>query len=330
MKTVRLRVFLTSRPEIPIRYGLHQIPEAEHRDFVLHNISPSIVDHDISIFFEYNLKLIGQEHCLDACWPGEEITRRLIQIAGGLFIWAATVCRFIHEGKRFTARRLDTILWSSGSAPTALEKHLDEICTTVLKQSAALEYTDEEKEEVYCMLRKALGSIVILLSPLSASSLSKLLSIKKEAIDKTLNDLHSVLDAPKDQSQPLRLHHPSFRDYLLSKNRCKDPDFWVDEKQAQQMLADSCIRLMSISLKQDICGLDAPGMLSFIVPRFRIALVPFRVCFSQLCKIIQQRLSSVHFDSSADQLTHVCKPSPGLRACRQGGANAEIWLRLAK
>jgi hypothetical protein len=49
-KTVRLRVFLTSRPEIPIRYGFHQIPDSEHQDFVLHNISPSIVDHDISVF----------------------------------------------------------------------------------------------------------------------------------------------------------------------------------------------------------------------------------------------------------------------------------------
>jgi NACHT domain len=52
LKTTRLRIFLTSRPEIPIRNGFCQIPDAEHRDFLLHNISPSIVDHDLSIFFE--------------------------------------------------------------------------------------------------------------------------------------------------------------------------------------------------------------------------------------------------------------------------------------
>ena len=98
LKTVQLRVFLTSRPEIPIRYGFRQLPDAEYADFVLHNISPSIVDHDISVFFKYNLKVIGEEHSLDACWPGEEIIRRLIQIADGLFIWAATACRFIREG----------------------------------------------------------------------------------------------------------------------------------------------------------------------------------------------------------------------------------------
>jgi hypothetical protein len=146
LKTVRLRVFLTSRPEIPIRYGFGQLPDADLWDFILHNISPSIVDHDIYIFLVYNLKLIGSEHSLDACWPGEEIIRRLIQIAGGLFIWAATACRFIHEGKRFAARRLDTILRGSGSAPTAPEKHLDEIYTTIKlwdATSGALQHTLE-------------------------------------------------------------------------------------------------------------------------------------------------------------------------------------------
>ena len=95
LKTVRLRVFLTSRSEILIRHGFNQIPKTKHRDFILYNISPSITDHDISIFFEHNLKLIGQEQCLDACWSGEEIIRHLIQLAGGLFIWTATACRFV-------------------------------------------------------------------------------------------------------------------------------------------------------------------------------------------------------------------------------------------
>jgi len=65
-KTVPLRIFLTSRPEVPIRHGFHQIPDAEHQHFVLHSVSPSIVDRDIWIFLEYNLRLIGQERRLDS------------------------------------------------------------------------------------------------------------------------------------------------------------------------------------------------------------------------------------------------------------------------
>jgi hypothetical protein len=269
LERVRLRVFVTSRPEIPIRHGFCQIPDAEHQDFVLHNISPSVVDHDIIIFLKYNLKLIRQERSLDAAWPGEEVIRCLLYAASGLFIWAATACRFIREGKRHAARRLDTILKSGGTV-TAPEKHLNEIYTTILKHSVPPEYTDEEKDESYRMLRQVLGSIVVLFATLSAYSLSRLLCVPEEDINQTVEDLHSILDVPKDQTRPLRLHHPSFRDFLLDKERCKDLNFWVGKEQAHQTLADDCIRVMSTSLKQDICGVSAPGILVTDVESSRV------------------------------------------------------------
>jgi hypothetical protein len=62
----RLRVFLTSRPEVPIRHGFRQIAKTEHRDVVLHNISLSIVDHGIGLFLEDTLQSIGRERCVRA------------------------------------------------------------------------------------------------------------------------------------------------------------------------------------------------------------------------------------------------------------------------
>jgi hypothetical protein len=107
------------------------------------------------------------------------------------------------------------------------------------------------------MLKHTLGSIVVLLSPLSASSLSRLLHLPREDINRTFKDLHAILDIPKDPTRPLRLHHPSFRDFLLNKDRCGD--FWVDKKKAHQILAAGCIQLMSQTLKKDICEMHAPG-----------------------------------------------------------------------
>jgi hypothetical protein len=78
--TFRLRIFLTSRPEVPIRYKFCQIPDAEHQDFVLHNISPPVVDHDIHIFLEYNLRFITQEFLLDPAWPKEADVKPMVQI----------------------------------------------------------------------------------------------------------------------------------------------------------------------------------------------------------------------------------------------------------
>lgn len=261
LKTVQLRIFLTSRPEIPIRHGFFQISDAEHQHFVLHNISPSIIDNDIRVFLEYNFKFIAQKRSLDAGWPGQQVIKRLIQKASGLFIWAATACRFVGDGKKFAVRRrLNIILEGGPISPTSPEKYLNEIYVTVLKQSINPDFTDEEREEMYWLLRQILGNIVVLLSPLSTDSLCRLLHVTKEDIDQTLEDLHAILDIPEDQTRPLRLHHPSFRDFLINKERCEDPNFLIDEKQAHRALVDNSIRLMTSSLKPDICNLDTYGV----------------------------------------------------------------------
>jgi hypothetical protein len=134
---------------------------------------------------------------------------------------------------------------------------LDEIYLTVLKHSISSEYSGEETEEVCNMLKHTLGSLVVLLSPLSMSSLSRLLHLPTEDVDQTFEDLCAILDIPEDPTRPLRLHHPSFRDFLLDNGRCGD--FWVEEKEAHKILATGCLQLMSQILKKDICEMHAPG-----------------------------------------------------------------------
>jgi hypothetical protein len=269
LKTVPLRILITSRPEIPIRHGFFQMREADHEDFVLHSISPSIVDHDISIYLEYNLGVIRRERALAIDWPGEHTIKRLVQNAGGLFIWAATACRFIGEGKRFAARRLTLVLQGDTSA-AAPETKLNEIYAAILANSVSDDYDDQEKEMLYKALKRILGTIVTLFSSLPAASLAALLQIPIEDINEALLELHSILEVPEDQCHPIRLHHPSFRDFLLDKHRCRDPHFWVDEKEAHQTLTDNCLRLMSDKLDQDICNLCAPGALASSVDSSRI------------------------------------------------------------
>lgn len=143
---------------------------------------------------------------------------------------------------------------------TAPEKYLNEIYDTVLKQSINANFMNEEREDAYGMLRKTLGSIVVLFSPLSADSLCGLLHVTNADINQTLEGLHAILYTPKDQTQPLRLHHPSFRDFLLNKERCRDTDLYIDEKQAHHTMVNTSIRLMKNSLKKDICCLETYGV----------------------------------------------------------------------
>ncbi|KAL1641224.1 hypothetical protein SLS61_010165, partial [Didymella pomorum] len=55
LKHVRLRAFLTSRPEVHIQYGLDQVPDAKRQSFVLHQVSPPTINHDIRLFLKHEL-----------------------------------------------------------------------------------------------------------------------------------------------------------------------------------------------------------------------------------------------------------------------------------
>jgi hypothetical protein len=145
------------------------------------------------------------------------------------------------------------ILESDSNTINAPGKHLDEIYLTVLRQSISPDYTAEEAEELCHRLTSLPGCIVTLFSPLSTQSLSRLVNASQQEVDQTLNDLHAILNIPKDQTCLLRLHHPSFRDFLLDKQRCHNESFWVDGRQAHRRIADNCIRLLSNSLHQDVC-----------------------------------------------------------------------------
>jgi hypothetical protein len=269
LRKVRLRFFITSRPEILIRRGFRHIQRDEHEDFILHEISPPIVDNDISIFLKDSFEAIGRERDLGNGWPGEQAIKRLVHSSSGLFIWAATACRFIREGKRFAQRRLDLIL-QDGTPTKGPEEKLNEIYMAILRNSVDDEYDDQEKEELYRTIKSCLGTITILFSPLSVVSLARLLQIKERDMAQTLDDLHSILEVPTDQHYPIRLHHPSFRDFLLDDKRCLDQRFWVEEMKAHRALAKSCLRLMSDNLKNDICDLQVPGILASEVGGSRV------------------------------------------------------------
>lgn len=260
LTNIRLRIFITSRPETPIRCGFSHISNAERQVFVLHEILPAIVDRDLSLFFEHNFMVMREELGFANDWPGIKIVKRLVEISSGLFIWASTACRFIREGRRLAKRRISTLVngHSSGMGP---EKQLDQIYTTVLRATIEQGYSDDEKKELYGQLREVLGSITILFSPLSITSLSNLIPASWNDINETLADLHTIFQVPDQTDRVIRFHHPTFREFLFNRERCSDLNLWVDEKQAHKAMAMNCVHLMSKALKSNLCDLHSPGTL---------------------------------------------------------------------
>lgn len=256
MTTVRVKFFVTSRPEFPIRYQFTTI-SGKYQDLVLQDVPEFIIEDDIFKFLVHKLAKIRDDFNKTTCqlpsaWPGQTKFRKLVKMAIPLFIFAATSCRFI-EDRRYGGGgpdgRLEQIIQhqARGQRSTICEMyHL------VLNKSVREETVDE--------FRDIVGSIVILDTPLSSSALARLLGIPKISVDERLEMLHSVLSIPTDQDAPIRLLHLSFRDYLVNPDNHKSDPFWIDEKESHGMLATRCLdHLMNNSLKRDICGLEMPG-----------------------------------------------------------------------
>ncbi|KAF2398628.1 hypothetical protein EJ06DRAFT_522884 [Trichodelitschia bisporula] len=159
LKKTRLRLFLTSRPEVPIRFPLSEMPTSEHLDFALHDIKKSTVDNDIRFFLRHELERLARKHSFDKDWPGEQAIDSLVRNA---------------SGRTLAPKKLSLILGQSHSTVKGPEQHLDEIYATVLRQSLT-NYEGDDAEEVRSTLKEVLGGIVILFNSLSIPSLRRLL-----------------------------------------------------------------------------------------------------------------------------------------------------------
>ncbi|RYP64075.1 hypothetical protein DL771_008934 [Monosporascus sp. 5C6A] len=266
LRSVRLRVFITSRPELPIRLGFKNL-QGKYQGTVLHQIPELVVERDISAFLGYELARIRDEHNSQASglelpsgWPGDNVVRTLAQMAVPLFIFAATICRFVQDnGRSNPAKRLRIILqYQTGTHDSKLDK-LDATYLPVLNQ-LTIGRTDRDKADSLVEFRDIVGPIVLLHQPLSVRSLAGLLDIETQAVHDQLNSLHSVLSIPSGINCPIRLFHLSFRDFLVDPTK-RANEFWIDETKYHKTIADRCIQLLHQHLKRDICGLRMPGKL---------------------------------------------------------------------
>jgi hypothetical protein len=92
----RLRIFLTSRPELPVRLGFEQV-SGTYQDLILHEIHEPVIAQDLAIYFRHELAKISKERRLPPSWPSASEIRSLVDIAVSLFISASTVCRFLAD-----------------------------------------------------------------------------------------------------------------------------------------------------------------------------------------------------------------------------------------
>lgn len=260
IKPVSVRVFVTSRPALPIRHGFKQMPDGTYQDLVLHEVPKETVEYDITLFLEHELREIREQRLLSSDWPSKAQLQALVKLAIPLFIFAATACRYIGEERDNPKKRLEIIL--GYQTPTKVS-NLDRTYLPILNHLFINDEDERDQKRQITEFQEIVGSILVLESPLSITSLAQLLDISKESVKCRLDSLHSVLNVPVNDDMPVRPLHLSFRDFLFDPQKCGKSFFWVDERKTHEKLASLCLQLMSSSkgLKKDMCSLLLPGTL---------------------------------------------------------------------
>ncbi|EUC54565.1 peptidase C14, partial [Rhizoctonia solani AG-3 Rhs1AP] len=173
-----LEILLTKSTNLPLKFIVSSRPEPEIRDemlkqsnqaksrVVLHELDRLTVQADIETYLRSALIQVQ---------PTEDQIATLVERAGILFIYAATVVRYIaHDRFRRNPRaRLVNVL-SSSSASENKHREIDELYTIILR--AALDDPNLDKSEREDIVQ-VLNSVICAQEPLTVDALSKLLKI---------------------------------------------------------------------------------------------------------------------------------------------------------
>ncbi|KAG8924517.1 hypothetical protein FRC02_010366 [Tulasnella sp. 418] len=256
-KTRNIKLFLTSRPEVHISAefrepGMQSVSNVS----ILHDIEKSLVRTDISRYVEHHLQRIGKLILpRNVVWPTVEEKEALINMSDGLFIFAAATVAFIGDTKyRQPKQRLRNLLSDSnqGHASASL-MHLDFLYRQILMASLPDNDNGQDLDGLKLRIREILGTVILLMYPLSSQSLEKLLEWEEDSVEPTLGPFHSVLPMTLDQT-PIRVFHKSFPDFLMDKRRSGGFWFHIDPMEHHGRLALLCLTHMNTSLRRDMCG----------------------------------------------------------------------------
>ncbi|RDA86853.1 hypothetical protein CP532_1389 [Ophiocordyceps camponoti-leonardi (nom. inval.)] len=259
MESLQLKIFLTSNPRMRIRLGIKNDENVNHE--LNHHRMPTD-GKDISFYMDHEMADIREKYNnrstdgqkLAENWPGADRVESLVKLAAPLFVSAATMCRFIAEGRGGTPdERLQWILDCQGCGSTSPQ--LTAAYIPVL-HNLYRTIPDERQQKRRERFRNIVGPLIILVEPLSRSSLARLLDVSQDEVDDEIDMLRPVLDIPSSITAPVRLLHRSFSNYLLDHKQCADMSFWIDGREAHKRVASDCLRVMDC-LRRDICGTKA-------------------------------------------------------------------------
>ncbi|CCO35802.1 Vegetative incompatibility protein HET-E-1 [Rhizoctonia solani AG-1 IB] len=244
MPQLPLKVFMTSRPEPGIGSKMSAHPGLR-QVIRLHDIETSMVRADIELYLKEELGFMS---------PGlsAEDLEQLVQRSGVLFIYAATLVRYIKpQGQPINShKRLQSLLnLSSGTG----KQHapIDRLYMAILV--AIFENSEREEDEI-ADIRAVLRTVLFAQEPISVPTIAKLAGIDDHTrVDDALSPLWSVLHL--SESGLVSTLHASFPDFIFDQKR--SADYFCDVNEHGAELTKRCFGVMKDELRFNICDLPS-------------------------------------------------------------------------
>lgn len=248
------KLFLSLRPEYDLQAALTtQNIDGDTHSFILHDVDASVVRGDIERFLRFQLSKVATKYpnIIDPnLWPSADNISTLADKSDKLFIFAATVVKFVEDTHDNPQDRLNVVLGATLNNGPSPYKHLDQLYQQVL-ESALPETADKRLFERF---RMVMGAIVLLYDSLTLCSLGHLLQMESGEVRMALLHLHSVIIVPDNENE-IRLIHPSFRDFMTQ--RCpKKSRYFINPADHHRQLALKCFKTMEHGLKKDVCDIQ--------------------------------------------------------------------------
>ncbi|KAG8704998.1 hypothetical protein FRC08_001906 [Ceratobasidium sp. 394] len=262
-----LDVLLSSVQELPVKFFVASRPEAKildrmgnrdgrHTELRLHELAHSSVQEDIRGYLTTKFKSSPMSVSADKLGT-------LIERSGVLFIYAATVIRYIgRDNFARGAKRLEEVLSVSSGSSSGSDKGIDALYTAILK--AAFDDPDLPESD-RAEMKLILGTIIYAQEPLSLEVIADLLGLDGgESVQAALRPLRSVLHV-SDTTHIVATLHESFPEYLGNEGRSNR--FYCDTKEQNARLARLCFdRINTSSPPFNICNLESSYVFDKDVP----------------------------------------------------------------
>lgn len=234
-----LKFFFTGRPIIEdIILPLDLYTDVYNID--LNKIAPKEAKIDIDTYLRTQLSRIARTRRF-VSWPSDKDLKYLVELANGLFIFAATTVKFLSRKGTFSPKeQLATLLGSKSPISDSPYKYLDILYLQVFT-TAFDEIADDLKDRIQTVF----GTLVLIKETFSLANLGIFLGSSTNDIRDTLYNLHSLVVVPEDDEEDIRLIHPSIHDFLTDASRCTDDRFYVKKAAGHSHVTRYCFQAIT-------------------------------------------------------------------------------------